>query len=185
MIDPQELSRAVPGTYDFAESAAYSTPEYVEFYGVPPHEETPEARTWFARAQHYVVTYSEVGPGAEFVRNDEPDEYVVILPDPRTTIDVETADGSTRIDGYTLTIVPPGNSTISVVGSGRLIRLFTSLTPDLVERCPNAGSYATPHANVAPLEAWPEPIGGFKLRSYSLEVPDEPGRFGSSSGRRS
>jgi hypothetical protein len=178
MIDPQALSRAVPGTYDFAESAAYSTPEYVELYGVPPHRETSGARTWFARAQHYIVAYSEVEPGAELVHDDDPDEHIVILPDRSTTVDITTADGPTKIDGYTLTIVPPGDSSISVVGRGRLIQIFTSLTPDLVERCPNADSYATPHENVAALEPWPDPVGGFKLRSYSLDVPDEPGRFG-------
>jgi hypothetical protein len=175
-MDPRAL--AVPGTYDFATSAVYSTPDYVEFYDVPPHEETPGARTWFACAQHYVVTYSEVEPGAEFVRTDEPDEHIVILPDRETTIDVTTAEGTAKVDGYTLTIVPPGDSTISVAGSGRLIRILPSLAPDLLEHCPNADSYATPHGNVAPLEAWPDPVGGLKLRSYSLDVPDEPGRFG-------
>jgi hypothetical protein len=65
-----------------------------------------------------------------------------------------------------------------VTGTGQVVRLFSVLAEDLVAKCSNAASYAQPHPNVAPLEAWPDPVGGFKLRVYSLDVPKDPTRFG-------
>ena len=35
-----------------------------------------------------------------------------------------------------------------------------------------------PRSHIPPFEAWPEPVGGWKVRHYPLDVPDEPGRFG-------
>ena len=62
--------------------------------------------------------------------------------------------------------------------SGRMVRLFTTLSDDLARRCSNAESYATPHPNVARFEPWPAPSAGYRLRTYSLDVPPQEGRFG-------
>ncbi len=58
------------------------------------------------------------------------------------------------------------------------MRLFTASAQDLLARCENAGTYATPHARVAPAHPWPAPVGGYKIRHYSLDVPEDPKRFG-------
>lgn len=38
--------------------------------------------------------------------------------------------------------------------------------------------YDTPRPHIPAFEPWPEPVGGWKVRQYSLNVPDAPGRFG-------
>ena len=74
--------------------------------------------------------------------------------------------------------MPPGESRITLPNGGRVIRLYTTRSRDLAAKCANAGSYARPHPNIPPLENWPAPPDGFKIRLYSLDVPKVPGRFG-------
>jgi hypothetical protein len=56
--------------------------------------------------------------------------------------------------------------------------VFSALSRDLNDRCANAAAYRMPHPGVAPLEPWPDPPDGYRIRSYSVDVPTEPGRFG-------
>jgi hypothetical protein len=151
----------------------------MRFYDAQPQETTPGARTWFARGQNFVLAYTQVKTSAEFERRNQSNEYAVFVPD-RDGPSLEiSADGHTvNVAPYSIAFVPPGDSRIKVVGAGQLVRLFSSATEDLVARCSNAASYARPHPNVAPLVPWPDPVGGFKLRVYSLDVPKDPTRFG-------
>ena len=89
-----------------------------------------------------------------------------------------TDNGTERVPGYSISFLPPGQSTVHVLADARLVRLFTARSEDLAEKCSNAESYATPHPNMAPFEPWPDPIGGYRLRSYSLDVRPQEGRFG-------
>ena len=181
MLDRSD-PRAAMASYGSAEgrpgATEFAPPDYVRFYGTEPQETAPGARTWYARAQNFIVAYSEVSPGAELERRGQVDEYALLLRDPATSVEVTTADGTSQVDGYTVSFVPPGDSTIRVTGEGRLVRLFTTRSEDLAARCSNAASYASPHPNVALLEPWPDPPGGFRLRTYSLDVPPDPNRFG-------
>jgi len=153
--------------------------EYVRFYDTEPQESSASARTWYARGQNFVLAYSEVVSTAEWVRTAHPDEYTVFVPD-RDGPSLEiTVDGSTsQLGPYSIAFVPPGESRIRASGAGRVVRLFSVRAEDLVRKCSNAASYTQPHPNVALLEPWPDPVGGFKLRTYSLDVPKDPTRFG-------
>ena len=152
--------------------------EYVKFYEIPPRETRSGARTWYARGQNFVVAYTEAEADAILARGAQPDEYVVLLPDHATAVEITTPRGTERVPGYSLAFVPPGESSVRVLGGGRLVRLFSVRSEDLLDKCSNAESYATPHPNVAPFEPWPEPAGGYRVRSYSLDVPSQEGRFG-------
>ena|SRR5579864_5771280 len=153
--------------------------EYVRFYGTEPQESSATAKTWYARGQNFVLVYSHAQPGAEFARTQQPDEYVVLLPD-RDGAAVEiTAGGVTsNVGAYTVSFVPPGESRVRVTQPGQMVLLFSTLAQDLVSKCSNAVSYSQPHPNVTPLQPWPDPVEGFKLRTYSLDVPKDPTRFG-------
>lgn len=161
-----------------ASSSAFGASTYARFYEEPPQEADEFQRTWYTRGQNFVVCYSEVEPGAQFERVDQPDEYVLLLHDPEMTATIE-ANGETRqIEGYSITMIPPGNSRVTATSGGRLVRLITTHSPDMVAKAPNNSAYAGPHPQIPALEAWPRPSDGWKIRSYSLDVPDQEGRFG-------
>jgi hypothetical protein len=152
--------------------------EYGLFYRDPPTDDDANGRSWFCRGQNFVVAYTEAKPGAIFARDDHVDEYMVLAPDRDTTILAEAGGQREETAGYSLLIMPPGRSRITLPKGGRIIRLYTTRSRDLAAKCANAGSYARPHSNIPPLENWPAPPEGYRIRLYSLDVPKLPGRFG-------
>src|SRR6185312_7696290 len=84
-----------------------------------------------------------------------------------------------RGPGYQLVIVPPGDSRITLPKGGRVVRLFSTQSPDLNAKCANAATYAKPDPANPPFEPWPAPPAGFKLRTYELARGDRaPGQTG-------
>lgn len=152
--------------------------EYAKFYETDPQESVDGVRTWYVRGQNFVVGYTEVSTGAVLTRSGQPDEYVVLLPDRQTAVEITTSQGTEKVSGSSLAIVPPGDSSVRATADGRLVHLFTVRSEDLAAKCSNAASYEKPHPNVALLEPWPEPVDGYRLRTYSLDVPPQEGRFG-------
>ena len=124
------------------------------------------------------MAYSEAQPGATFERQNQPDEYVVLVPNAGTSVAILAEQSVESVSGESLAIVPPGRSTVSVPSGGRIVRFFTTRSHDLATKCSNAQSYATPHPNIPPFEPGPAPSAGYRIRVYSLNVPPKPGRFG-------
>lgn len=157
---------------------AFVGAEYGRFYETEPQVDDANGRTWITRGQNFVVCYSAARAGGTFARKEQPDEYAIIIPDKETVLEIATADGTQKVPGYSIAFVPPGASVVRVVSGGRIVRLFTPKSKDLAEMAANAGNFRGPHPTVPPFVPWPEPPGGLKLRWYSLDVPEEPGRFG-------
>jgi len=67
--------------------------EYVKFYQVKPDETSPGAQTWYARGQNLILACTEALADAVLSRTGQPDEYVVLLPDPNMALDI-TAKGA-------------------------------------------------------------------------------------------
>ena len=180
MFDPRDPRSSLGSVATAGPKPAteFAGAEYVKFYEIPPKQTSSGARTWYGRGQNFVLVYTEAEAGATLAREGQPDEYVLLLPDRETAIEVTTPDQARRVDGYSLTFLPPGQTRLRVLQGGRIVRLFTIRSEDLLDKPANADSYATPHPNVAPLEPWPEPSGGLRIRTYSLDVPKEEGRFG-------
>ena len=159
-------------------SAAFGQSTYARFYDEAPQEADAQAKTWYARGANFVVCYSQAENGATFERRGQIDEYVLLLHDDALSATV-TANGETQeIAGYSITMIPPGDSTITIHGSGEVVRLISTNNEDMVAKVSNPDKYVGPHPHVPEFAPWPTPADGFRIRSYSLDVPDEDGRFG-------
>jgi hypothetical protein len=143
---------------------------------MPPTEVSPGARTWYARGQNFITAYSEVTAATTFTRQNV-DEYFLILMDKASKATLCAAGEQREIDGYTISILPPGESSVKV-SRGVVVRVISTRNEDLAAKCSNAHAYATAHPNIPPFQTWPDPPGGFRIRSYGLDVPPQEGRFG-------
>ena len=154
--------------------------QWIEFFALDPTEVgTHGSRTWNARAVNLVVSYTVAKAGDVFTRTDQPDEYAVLMYSESAPIRVAAGGESVDVAEEAFVVVPPGDSSIEVVGDGILIRLFSTVADDLREGSLNARAYDEPDLRATPLEPWPDPVGGFRLRVYKLaDTPIAPGRFG-------
>jgi hypothetical protein len=159
-------------------ATAFAGAEYAKFYETEPQESGPEGRSWYARGQNFIIALTEAAPGTTLSRKGQIDEYVVLLPNAKTSASIAWNGTTQTVPGYSLAFVPAGDSSVTLPEGGRVIRMFTTKSADLAAKCANAASYATQHPNLPPFEPWPEPKDGWRIRAYSLDVPEEPGRFG-------
>lgn len=146
------------------------------FYDSAPQIDDATGKTWLHRGHNFLVAYTDAAAGAEFDRPDQIDEYCVLFPKAGGTI---TWNGeTTAVPGFSIAFVPPGDSRVTAVNGGELVRLFSSRNKDLAQACGNARGYDVPRTHIPAFQPWPEPKGGWKVRAYSLDVPSEEGRFG-------
>lgn len=176
--DPRSsLAQAGPSK-DAKAHTSYFGSQIGLFYDTEPQVSDQSGDTWISRGQNFVVAYSAGKDGGVFSRSEQPDEYAIIIPDKTTSVEITTADGTTTVPGYSIAFVPPGDSTVRMLTSGTIVRLFTPKSTDMAKIAANAAAFEGQHLNVPPFEPWPEPPGGLKLKWYTLDVPDDPTRFG-------
>lgn len=135
-------------------------------YSSAAQQVAPSANTWITRGANFVVAVTQCTAGTELSRDDNPDEYMVYLVDAPAVIESGTERIEAKADS--LTIVPPGASRITLSGAGQIVRVFSTRASDLANAASNAAVYAAGAPEVAPLQPWPDPVGGFKLRTYLL-----------------
>jgi mannose-6-phosphate isomerase-like protein (cupin superfamily) len=135
-------------------------------YSSPAQQTTPDVKTWITRGANFVVAVTQAGAGAVLSRDDNPDEYMLYLVDTAGVIEAGKETIEAKADS--LTIVPPGASRVTLSGAGQLVRVFSIKADDLAGAASNAAAYAAGAPDVAPLQLWPDPVGGFKLRNYRL-----------------
>jgi len=160
-------------------SGTTATPaSYGLYYQDAPVEADANGRSWYTRGQDLLVNYIEAKPGAIFSRVGQTDEYMIVLPDETTPYEIIANAESARGDGFQLIIVPPGDSRIVLPEGGRVVRLFSTQSPDLNDKCANAATYAVPDPAIPPFKPWPAPPAGYKLRVYDLWKVRKPGIIG-------
>lgn len=139
----------------------------------PDVVETCGAPNWITRARNFVVVISKVERGNKLARNDNPDEWMLLLP-PGVSARIQAGDEMIESGGDSLSIIPPGASTVTATSSGLVARIFSSEAKDIVAKAKNAEIYADGAPEVVPIVPWPDPVGGFRLRHYPLSECDSP-----------
>lgn len=158
--------------------------DYLEFGAADADNDPAEriaagTRTWLSRGQNFVVAYSAAVAGDELARTEQPDEYVVILPDDSCAVTLRTADEQQSVTGQAVIVMPPGSSSVTADTDCDVVRLITAQSADLADASANAETYAVPDPRIPEFAAWPDPPAGHRIRVYPLaDVPTDPTRFG-------
>jgi hypothetical protein len=154
--------------------------QYFEFDKRPPSETTAGGSAlWWARSQAAVVNYTKLRAGEPLDRSAQPDEYVVLVDDRGATVTVHAGDQTEVAIGRSMIVVPPGDSTLVADRDIEIVRLFSTVSTDLCDRCDNQDFYAEPDPNVAEFAPWPDAVDGHRVRVYPLDdVAADPQRFG-------
>ncbi|HLU55471.1 MAG TPA: hypothetical protein VKZ81_08405, partial [Pseudonocardia sp.] len=178
--DPRSTLAAPPRAPRVGDGAI-AAPEFLDFSVLPPDVVTPGgSNQWIARGQNFVLIYTEPAAGDVVFSSTLKAEQVLLLIDATSSLrGTAGVDGPHEVTGPALVVVPPGESTITSTGTGAIVQLLESGETEWAEKASNADSYTEPHPHVAPLEPWPEPVGGYRWRTYRMaDVPDDPARFG-------
>ena len=131
------------------------------------------------RGQNFITAVTLPTAGAVLTRENQTDEYAILLPDRGSRIEVSTGKETTTVEGGSLVFVPPGflphqgdragpdrAPLHHAVGGPRgQVRRTRRPTPSQSPTWPRPNQ-------------WPDPVGGFKIRVYDLDPPPEKGRFG-------
>ncbi len=124
--------------------------------------------TWVVRAANFVVASSTAEAGA-IVEGTSDEEWIALV-HPDSTFAVRAGDEKADVSVLSVVIVPPGSYSFTAVGSGRFSRILpVTSAPELAAAAGNAERYVTLPANTAPLEPWPMPTGGYRLRVYAVD----------------
>lgn len=151
-------------------------PQEARFYAAEPQLADAAGKTWLHRGHNFLVAYSAARPGGSFGREGQVDEYCVLLPKAGAKIAWNGAE--VDVPGYSIAFVPAGDSVVSLPDGGELVRIFSTRSTDLADACGNAHGYDAPRRHIPAFQPWPEPKDGWKVRSHSLDVAPEKGRFG-------
>lgn len=143
----------------------------------PQLHQAPGETSWVTRSANVVLVISKVSAGTILSRDNNPDEYMLLLPaDVRAR--AQASGQVVQAGPESLTIVPPGQSSIEFLDAGTVTRVFSVRAEDLAALASNKHVYAQGAPAVAPLADWPMPVDGYQLRNYALSEYSDPQIFG-------
>jgi mannose-6-phosphate isomerase-like protein (cupin superfamily) len=132
-------------------------------YADVPQSSRDGVRTWITRAANFAVVCNIGEAGASFAGTARDEQFVYAL---EGGVDIVAGGRKERLEVEDLAIVPPGEWTIRFDRAGLVVQLITAEEP-LAGLAPNVAHYADGAPEVAKIEAWPEPVDGYRLRRYS------------------
>ena len=149
-------------------SAAPRRATKVEFHKTAPQIAVSGVNSWITRGGNFAVMVSEVEPGAVLTRTGDPEEHMVIVPPDGPTLSISAEGKTIEAKADSLTIVPPGASTITARSKGLFAQIYSKASKDIMALASNAATYADEAPELAPPDLWPAPRDGYKLRHYPL-----------------
>ncbi|WP_112311255.1 cupin domain-containing protein [Pseudogemmobacter bohemicus] len=176
--DPRSKLTGKPAAAATAAGAGFADADLGLFCETAPQIEAPGTRTWITRGQNFLVAHSETQPGAVLERSAQPDEYALILFSPDTPAIITAGGERAEVPGHSLVFIPPGDSRVGLPVGGKVQRVFSCVQNDLSALASNAASFVTRRPQIPAWQPWPAPKDGWRIRSYSLDVAPQPGRFG-------
>ncbi len=132
------------------------------------YDESPQlvgegVRSWITRAANFAIVASQGEAGATISGIAKGEQFVYAL---EGGVRVTAGAEGVLLDVEDLAIVPPGEWTLRFERPGLVVQQITA-DEALAAQAPNAARYANGAPEVSPVEPWPEPVGGYRLRHYS------------------
>ncbi|HXC58658.1 MAG TPA: hypothetical protein VN645_05040 [Steroidobacteraceae bacterium] len=141
----------------------FREPSVGRYYEDAPQLVGKGVRSWITRGANFAIVIS-VGETGAVLNGKSKDEQFVYALEGGVTL---TANGDSATLGVEdLAIAPPGEWTIRFGRSGHVVQQITA-DEALTQQAANAQVYAQGAPEAAPVVAWPEPVGGYRLRRYS------------------
>ncbi len=119
--------------------------------------------TWITRGANFAVVCSRAQAGATFSGRTQDEHFVYAL---EGGVTIKAGAGSETLGSEDLAIVPPGEWTLQFERAGQVLQLV-SADETLAQQAANAAAYSDGAPECARVAAWPEPVGGYRLRRYS------------------
>jgi hypothetical protein len=111
-----------------------------------PAEAKDGARNWYGRGQNFIIAFSVATKGAALSRAEQPDEYVVLLPDPGAGAEIVWGNERITVAGHSITFVPAGKSSVTLLGPAKIWRGWTFMVNFLdPKNGPRDTSKMSPH----------------------------------------
>lgn len=150
---------------------------YSRFHEETPAVENAEEKTWTTRGANQVVSYTELAAGGSTDSREVVDEYFCLVYS--GSVAINSSGEEHKVEAGTLCIVPPGPSSLKAITDSSFVRVFTANNPELTAQAKNSETYAVHPEVVAPLDALPEPVDGYRVRAYPLsDFPRQEGVLG-------
>jgi mannose-6-phosphate isomerase-like protein (cupin superfamily) len=144
----------------------FREPTISAYYAEPPQQQGKGWRRWITRAANFAIVYTEGTAGASLDEICVDEHFAYAL---SGGVHVAASGELATLGEEDLAIVPPGDYALHFDRTATVVQVITA-AESLIAAAPNAATYADAATEVAPTVPWPEPAGGYRLRTYSTRA---------------
>jgi hypothetical protein len=141
----------------------FREPSIGRYYEEPPQLQGMGVRSWITRGANFAIVVSQGESGAMLGGTARDEQFIYAL---TGGVSIKAGAAGETLGVEDLAIAPPGDWSIRFERPGLVVQQITA-DEALAKLAPNAARYADGAPEVAPIEPWPEPVGGYRLRRYS------------------